>query len=222
MTYDPRMGSSPYLGADDQTTDSIDATGTGYSSEPMTTLLGRTGGQRAGQASVADSQQAPATVRRSNQAPNRGVAPQPAPLRRRGAAPAPAPARHAVPSPAQQPYGHQSRRRGGSQRIVDALAMLGLYLAALSARLLAILLALVMITSAFSATVGPLRQAIVVRFGLTALLAPSALLGQFVFETPFGGLLRGDLAIVSIILFCADWICMKLLASLRTRRERGA
>lgn len=220
MTYDPRMGSSPYLGADEQSTGGLDATGTGLSSQPMTTLLGRTGSQHGAQANAANPQEAPATVRRSNQAPNRGVAPQPAPLRRRGAASAPT--RHAVPAPAQQPYGRQHRRQSGSQRFVDALAILGLYIAALAARLLAILLALVMITSAFSATVGPLRQAIVVRFGLTALLAPSALLGQFVFETPFGGLLRGDLAIVSIILFCADWICMKLLASLRTRRERGA
>lgn len=219
MTYDPRMGSSPYLGTDDQPTGGLDATGTGYPSETMTTMLGQTGGQRV-RTSAADPQQPPATVRRRNQAPNRGVAPQPAPLRRRGAAPAPA--RHAVPSPAQQPYARQRRGQGGSQRLVNGLAMLGLYIAALAARLLATILALVMITSAFSATVGPLRQAIVVRFGLTALLAPSALLGQFVFETPFGGLLRGDLAIVSIILFCADWICMKLLASLRTRRERGA
>ena len=52
---------------------------------------------------------------------------------------------------------------------------------------------------------------------LTPLLVPSALLGRFVYETPFGGVLRGDLALASLILFVVDWTCMRLSDSLRMR-----
>lgn len=40
-------------------------------------------------------------------------------------------------------------------------------------------------------------------------------LGLLAVDTPFGGVLRGDLAIVSLLLFVIDWLLCKLRASLR-------
>ena len=33
--------------------------------------------------------------------------------------------------------------------------------------------------------------------------------------TPFGGMFRGDFAIVSVALFVIDWVCLRIAASLR-------
>ncbi len=219
MTYDPREGSSPYLDTDVDAYDDFDATSADYPAGSVTTRMDRGSAGRPQAARAEAERDVPATLRRSSQAPRRGIAPQ---VTAPGRAYAPAPARNAVSAPAQAPYVPKPRTSGVQDRIVGAVGMMGLYLAALAARLMAIVLAAVMVTSAFSFTSGHMRQTIVSMGHLTALLAPSALLGRFVVETPFGGLLRGDLALVSCILFGADWLCMKLLASLRNRRERGA
>ena len=57
--------------------------------------------------------------------------------------------------------------------------------------------------------------------GFVLALVPRALAGRFVVETPFGGAFRGDLALMSTLLFVADWCCLLYAHTLRTRRERG-
>lgn len=94
-----------------------------------------------------------------------------------------------------------------------------LFMLALLLRAGAILLAVLVVASAF--LTGSSRATLIGALNLTPLLVPSALLGQFVMETPFGGVLRGDLAIASLMLFLADWICMRFSASLKYGRERS-
>lgn len=235
MSYDPRQGSSPYLGMDDDEsevrearevtrvtrgdnarTTRLDAARTIRAEAPRTTRLDaeRTA-YREGAPAVQDSM--PTTIRR----PARQQVM--APLRRRESVPTP---RVPVPSPAQEPYVAGARDAYVPQRAsrfagpVAALRSLGLWLVALALRLAAIALAAVVVASAVVA--GPYRAKLVTALGeLSWLLELPLISGRFVTETPFGGVLRGDVALASLILFCADWLCLRARASLRARRERG-
>lgn len=51
--------------------------------------------------------------------------------------------------------------------------------------------------------------------GFVSRLVPAPLLGLFVFQTPFGGALRGDFAVLAIVLLVLDWIFRRLSASPR-------
>lgn len=88
---------------------------------------------------------------------------------------------------------------------------------ALLARVAAIVLAVLVVASVFLN--GSLRETMLQAMRLTPLLVPSALLGRFVYETPFGGVLRGDLALASLILFIVDWLCMRFSDSVRYSHE---
>ena len=131
--------------------------------------------------------------------------------------------RPAVPSPAQRPYIDErpdvvtavTDRAAGPLTLVAALA---LSLLALALRLAAIVLAVVVVASAV--LTGAHRAALVKALNLASWVVPAPLFGQFVFETPFGGALRGDLIIVSLLLFVLDWACLRCAASLRERRAR--
>ncbi|MDI9590455.1 MAG: hypothetical protein QM302_05395 [Acidobacteriota bacterium] len=223
MTYDPRAGASPYLGMDVDLPDELGDEGV---DEPGRTTMG------AGRArSEAGARDVPHTVLRPAQAPRRAVVPrrmpdqrtaEAAPLYRQGPAGVP----QAAPSPPQQaPYQAPSRRVAPQvgRRLPRPLAFLAaqaLHLLALALRLAAIALAASFVLAAVLTDAH--RATLVSALNLTSSLIPPGLLGVLVYETPFGGALRGDLAIASIILFCADWLCMRLSASLRERREGSA
>ena len=128
----------------------------------------------------------------------------------------------AVPSPAQQPYlgedvsAARSRRPAGP---LTTLAALALRLLALVLRLGAIATSLVVVAAAVLTDAH--RATLVRLLNLTSWIVPQGVMGRFVVETPFGGALRGDLVIVSVVLFVADWLCLVHATTLRNRRLRG-
>lgn len=224
MTYDPRSGASPYLGMDDYdeleqddfpADDEIDAAPEVRRAFDGTTAM--------------DVQQVPKTVRRSSEPPRRGVAPQrqdttsigTGPIIRRAAAQATGP----TPMVSQNttvnsaPIADVRQGEGRRMHFEDALFSFALLVAHLFFCIAAIALAVIFVVSAIP-TDGT-RLLLLRLTNLLPMIMPSALLGQYVVETPFGGILRGDLAIASIILFVADWLCAKKRSSLRMRRERG-
>lgn len=46
-------------------------------------------------------------------------------------------------------------------------------------------------------------------------LTPPSLLGLLSIRTPFGGLFRGDFALLACALFFLDWLCLRIRSSLR-------
>lgn len=221
MSYDPRKGSSPYLGMDYEDEAPVE--------EPRPAAAPR--------AQVATSPQktnrdVPPTMLRNSQAPQRGVAPRPQGAPRPQAAPAPAQltrneqrqGAYAVPSPQQQAYVPEppSVPSAISRRFDAPLTSLKATLLVLLAWILrfgAWVLALFVVISAV--LTGSMRAQLISMLDIAPLLVPPALLGLFVRDTPFGGILRGDMLIASGILFFADWFCVRLSASLRQRRERS-
>lgn len=211
MTYDPRRGSSPYLGMED---DEMAVEGWEASADDATSAGDTSWG-------------VPATTYRRARAPQRAVAPSPTQQagQTRIVRPTPQPAPRAVPSPEQQPYQAEPLRipQEVSSRLsgpLTALTALAFWLAGLALRLGAIVLAGLVVISAVLTDAH--RASLVQALNLTASLMPPVLLGRLVYETPFGGALRGDLAIASLVLFFADWLCVRHAAALRQRRERGA
>ena len=206
MSYDPRMGGSAYLGMDDDLLD--DELDEGYIEDDAFVHAPREGAAapRQNPRGSSSASVVPPTTRRSSQAPRRGVAPvTPAitPRQPVRAVPAPRPDRYeAASSPVSDAIRARSR---GPLASIEAFA---LRMLALVARVVAIVLALLVVASVFMG--GSMRQTLLQAMRLTPLLVPSALLGRFVYETPFGGVLRGDLAIASLILFFVDWALMRL------------
>lgn len=125
--------------------------------------------------------------------------------------------RQAVPSPPQaDPYlGERSERRspkpstGHGGRAVPAL----LSVLSVLCRIAAIALALLFVANAF--VLGSLRIRLVAITAVVSSWLPSALSGAFVFETPFGGVLRGDFMVAAVVLFVIDWALAKAAHSLR-------
>ncbi|MBP3893714.1 MAG: hypothetical protein J6D34_06700 [Atopobiaceae bacterium] len=240
MTYNPSQSDNPYMGMDG--TDADDAMealwGDGSSGETgafgdSLEMSSEYFEKEATSAAVTDDrtrriQNVPPTVRRPTEAPRRGVAPA-APARTSQQTllqrPTPTPVASPAPSPRQQSYEPEpspvvSAIRRAATSSLALLGSIALWLAGFAMRLAAIGLSLLVLGSAF--LTGSLRSRLLGILNLTPLLIPNALFGQFVYETPFGGVFRGDFAIASIILFCADYFCMRFSTSLRNRRERGA
>ena len=169
-------------------------------------------------------QDVPKTIRRPAKAPSRGVAPA-APAwnlpreqyQRPAVAPVPSPQRQ-EDQPAPSPVASAIRRAAAGP--LAFLASIVVWLVGFALRLAAIALSLLVIASAL--LVGSHRASLVTILNMTPLMLPNALFGQFVYETPFGGVFRGDFAIASIILFVLDYVCMRFSTSLRFRRERRA
>lgn len=210
MSYDPRTGTSPYLGMD------ADDTGERRSDAPQGAATD--GVPATERTMVAEAAPAPATVRRTRRvASSRPDLPSNAPAQplRRRQAPV------AVESPRQQdPF--EPARPAASRRFrpLARLAPFGLRLAALILRLAAIVLAGLVVASAVAP--GSYRAVLVEVMGQFSWLVNLPLIsGRFVSETPFGGVLRGDLMVASVVLFVCDWACLRLSASLRDNERRS-
>lgn len=93
-------------------------------------------------------------------------------------------------------------RGRGAVRVVFSVASLAL-------RVLACVSAVLVVVMSFASSVGKLAVLFDVTNALVRLL-PKVLQGAFVFETPFGGAFRGDLAIAACVLFALDWLCTKV------------
>jgi hypothetical protein len=125
--------------------------------------------------------------------------------------------RQAVPSPPQADpcLGERNERRsrrpsmGHGGRAVPAL----LSVLSVLCRVAAIALALLSVANAF--VLGSLRIRLVAITAMVSTWLPPALSGAFVFETPFGGVMRGDFMVAAVVLFVIDWALAKAAHSLR-------
>ena len=121
-----------------------------------------------------------------------------------------------VESPAQQPFSPNAQaaqrepvRRGG------AGAAWLLKLIAVVLRLCAIALAALVVANAFN--IGPLRIRLVEITSTVASWIPDGLSGSLVYQTPFGGVLRGDFVAVAVAFFIVDWLLSRKARELRDR-----
>jgi hypothetical protein len=125
--------------------------------------------------------------------------------------------RQAVPSPPQaDPYlGERSERRSREPSTGHGGGAVPVLLSVLSVlcRIAAIALALLSVANAF--VLGSLRIRLVAITAVVSSWLPPALSGAFVFETPFGGVLRGDFMVAAVVLFVIDWALAKAAHSLR-------
>lgn len=125
--------------------------------------------------------------------------------------------RQAVPSPPQaDPYlGERSERRSRKPSTGHGGGAVPVLLSVLSVlcRIAAIALALLSVANAF--VLGSLRIRLVAITAMVSSWLPPALSGAFVFETPFGGVLRGDFMVAAVVLFVIDWALAKAAHSLR-------
>lgn len=125
--------------------------------------------------------------------------------------------RQAVPSPPQaDPYlGERSESRSRKPSTGHGGGAVPVLLSVLSVlcRIAAIALALLSVANAF--VLGSLRIRLVAITAVVSSWLPPALSGAFVFETPFGGVLRGDFMVAAVVLFVIDWALAKAAHSLR-------
>lgn len=80
-------------------------------------------------------------------------------------------------------------------------------------RLGAIGLSLLVVLGSF--TFGTSRPELIRAMAVATGLLPQGFAGLYVFDTPFGGAFRGDLAIAAIVLFVLDWILCRIRVALR-------
>lgn len=83
-------------------------------------------------------------------------------------------------------------------------------------RVFAWMLSLIIIGSALP--FAPLRFAFLMLYHTVSRILPPVLVGSFVIESPFGGILRGDYVIVTLVLFVLDYLFCRLAFTLRNGR----
>lgn len=83
-------------------------------------------------------------------------------------------------------------------------------------RVFAWMLSLIIIGSALP--FAPLRFAFLMLYHTVSRILPPVLVGSFVIESPFGGILRGDYVIVTLVLFVLDYLFCRLAFTLRNSR----
>lgn len=83
-------------------------------------------------------------------------------------------------------------------------------------RVFAWMLSLIIVGSALP--FAPLRFAFLMFYHTISRILPPVLVGSFVIESPFGGILRGDYVIVTLVLFVLDYLLCRLAFTLRNSR----
>ncbi len=119
--------------------------------------------------------------------------------------------REAPEVPAREPRGRSAApgARMGLLRLV-------LLFLAWACRLAAIVLAVLVVMGCFSFAY---RLRVVELSAMVAEALPAFVSGLYVINTPFGGVFRGDFALVSVTLFVLDWILLRVRYSLRRRDD---
>lgn len=87
---------------------------------------------------------------------------------------------------------------------------------ALLCRVFAWMLSLIIVGSALP--FAPLRFAFLMFYHTISRILPPVLVGSFIIESPFGGILRGDYVIVTLVLFVLDYLLCRLAFTLRNSR----
>lgn len=83
-------------------------------------------------------------------------------------------------------------------------------------RVFAWMLSLIIVGSALP--FAPLRFAFLMFYHTVSRILPPVLVGSFIIESPFGGILRGDYVIVTLVLFVLDHLLCRLAFTLRNSR----
>lgn len=83
-------------------------------------------------------------------------------------------------------------------------------------RVFAWMLSLIIVGSALP--FAPLRFAFLMLYHTVSRILPPVLVGSFVIESPFGGILRGDYVIVTLVMFVLDYLFCRLAFTLRNSR----
>lgn len=83
-------------------------------------------------------------------------------------------------------------------------------------RVFAWMLSLIIVGSALP--FAPLRFAFLMFYHTISRILPPVLVGSFIIESPFGGILRGDYVIVTLVLFVLDYLLCRLVFTLRNSR----
>ncbi len=148
--------------------------------------------------------------------PQGGYEPRPMP------APSPRPMRKSTPEamrPERADYYASTVERAVSglfHGITGSLVSVFCQFIAVLCRVFAWMLSLIIVGSALP--FAPLRFAFLMFYHTVSRILPPVLVGSFIIESPFGGILRGDYVIVTLILFVLDYLLCRLAFTLRNSR----
>lgn len=148
--------------------------------------------------------------------PQGGYEPRPMP------APSPRPMRKSTPEamrPERADYYASTVERAVSglfHGITGSLVSVFCQFIAVLCRVFAWMLSLIIVGSALP--FAPLRFAFLMFYHTVSRILPPVLVGSFIIESPFGGILRGDYVIVTLILFVLDHLLCRLAFTLRNSR----
>lgn len=121
-----------------------------------------------------------------------------------------------VESPRQTPFSPQSAQVPPAARQASGRALSWLLrVVALACRLYAI--ALAALVAANAVVLGSWRIHVVELTAAFTAWLPSSVSGTLVFQTPFGGVLRGDFVAVAVALFVIDWLLVRKARTLGAR-----
>lgn len=148
--------------------------------------------------------------------PQGGYEPRPIP------SPSPRPMRKSTPEamrPERADYYASTVERAVSglfHGITGSLVSVFCQFIAVLCRVFAWMLSLIIVGSALP--FAPLRFAFLMLYHTVSRILPPVLVGSFVIESPFGGILRGDYVIVTLVLFVLDYLFCRLAFTLRNSR----
>lgn len=148
--------------------------------------------------------------------PQGGYEPRPIP------SPSPRPMRKSTPEamrPERADYYASTVERAVSglfHGITGSLVSVFCQFIAVLCRVFAWMLSLIIVGSALP--FAPLRFAFLMFYHTVSRILPPVLVGSFIIESPFGGILRGDYVIVTLILFVLDHLLCRLAFTLRNSR----
>ena len=121
-----------------------------------------------------------------------------------------------VESPRQTPFSPQGAQVSPAARRASGRAASWLLkVVAIACRLYAIALAALVVANAV--VLGSWRIHVVELTAAFTAWLPSSVSGTLVYQTPFGGVLRGDFVAVAITLFVIDWLLVRKARSLGAR-----
>lgn len=149
-------------------------------------------------------------------APQGGYEPRPMP------SPSPRPIRKSAPEamrPERADYYASTVERvvsGLFHGITGSLVSVFCQFIAVLCRVFAWMLSLIIVGSALP--FAPLRFAFLMFYHTISRILPPVLVGSFIIESPFGGILRGDYVIVTLVLFVLDYLLCRLAFTLRNSR----
>ena len=148
--------------------------------------------------------------------PQGGYEPRPMP------SPSPRPIRKSAPEamrPERADYYASTVERvvsGFLHGITGSLVSVFCQFIAVLCRVFAWMLSLIIVGSALP--FAPLRFAFLMFYHTVSRILPPVLVGSFIIESPFGGILRGDYVIVTLVLFVLDYLLCRLAFTLRNSR----